>query len=330
MMFVKPASANVQAIRKGHQVTPKQILELVQLPATTRLKYGQILYEFLTESHLSNGLELRSSPGIGTVYLAGAIEAQGTGKLRSVCQKMPQEKSYDTRTALQRTGLESFVTLYEEQGCYSWRMMKFLQEDQFEQYDFCLIDGGQTWSEVGFACCLAERMLKPGGWIFLDNIGFSFRESRIKNKKWVTSKQEDEQTTRQVQCVFELLVQNNPHFGTFLRRSPLAMAQKRQAVWSSKLREQNKIEAFLYDAVERARHDPEFREELMNTPRHALSFLPNSIMDNLKALRIIETDQIVPRIQYEDSQKLIVYLDKPAWDVNIDENALNEMLKSQM
>jgi predicted O-methyltransferase YrrM len=308
-------------------LTPETILNLVQPPTNSRLKYGRILYEFIVANHLSGGLELRSSPGISTVYLAGAIEALGAGMLRSVCQKMPQQDSYDIRAALQRTGLERFVALYEESSSYSWRMMKFLQEDHFEQYDFCLIDGGQTWAGVGFACCLAERILKPDGWILLDNIDFSFRESRVKNKKWVTSKQEDEQTTHQVQCVFELLLQQNPAFGAFLRRGPLALAKKRRAVWSSELRAQNRVEVILYDAVERARQDPEFREVLMATPQHTLSFFTGSIEDNLWVVRFIDTDQMIPKIRYDNSHETVVYLDKPAWEHYTDEQALNDLLK---
>jgi len=311
-------------------LTPEQVLNLAPPTANTRLKYGRLLYELITTNHLSVGLELTSSPSISTLYLAGAIEALGAGLLRSVSQKPARTNDYDVHAALQRTHLNNFVSLYEEPRSYNWRLLKFLQDGLFEHFDFCVIDSGRTLPGVGFACCLADRLLRPGGWIVLDNINFSFRDSRKRDKAWTMSTPEDEQTIHQIRCVFELLLQENPNFGTFRKRRSVAFAQKKQAVWSSDLRSSNKREAIICDAIERARYDPEFRDELLNSPREALFLLLGSAMGDLGIARFVDTDQIAPVVSAETPEGLVVYLDRPAWEKRVDESTLNGMLQEKI
>jgi hypothetical protein len=308
-------------------LTTEEVIKIVAPPANPRLDHGRTLYEFVVANNLSVGLEIGFCPGIPTVYLAGAIDALGAGMLTSVFQKDHSREGYDVRGALMRTGLDRLVTVYEGPGSYSWRLMTMLREGHFEQYDFCMISGGHTWSEVGFACCLAERMLKPRGWMLLDNIDFSFRESRLKNRKWVRIKQEDEQTTCQVQRVSELLLRQNPLFGTFLRRGSLALAQKRSSIWSPELLSKNRREVILYDAIERARHDPEFRDQLVNAPQCALSSSPQDMIEGLDTVSFIDTNAALPRIEYEKANSIIVCLDKPRWENSASENDLETMLK---
>jgi hypothetical protein len=308
-------------------LTPDEILNSVSPPNPPRLEYGQLLYEFITTNQLSIGLELRATSDISTVYIAGAIEALGGGLLRSVHQGLPKKQDYDVRSALQATGLSDFVSIYEEPKSYSWRLMKFLQEDIYEYFDFCVIDEGTTWAGVGFACCLVERLLKPGGWIILNNLNFSFRESSNRDAAWVLGKQEDEQITRQVRCAFELLIQANPRFGSFRKRGSLAYARKTEAIWSMESRSRNKRDAIICDAVERARQDPEFRADLLLSPQSALSILSYGIFNDIGDVRFIDTDQLGPLAAMSDSEVLVVPLERPSWEKRVDESTLEAMLK---
>lgn len=284
------------------------------------------MFELITTNGLKTGLELKASPGITTVFLAGALESVGSGHLTSICQRLPRTDDYDVQAALGQTGLSSFVSVKAENHSYNWSMMKLLRDGLFESFDFCFIDRGRTWSEVGFATCLAERLLKPGGWIVLDNLRFTFRESRIKHKAWVRRMPEDEQTTRQIRCVFDLLLRESPYFGTFRTIGSLAFSRKRKEVWSSELRSKNKIEAIVCDAIERARYDPEFREELLSASRIEISSLPGSGLASQASIRFEDSDRIAPVESTEDSEGLIAYLDRPAWERTTDEDTLNNML----
>ena len=45
------------------------------------------------------------------------------------------------------------------------------------KYDFCFIDGAHTWDTDGFAFCLVDRMLRPGGWIIFDDLNWTHAHS---------------------------------------------------------------------------------------------------------------------------------------------------------
>lgn len=308
-------------------MTPEQILALVPSPTHTRLKYGQMLYEFITTNHLSVGLELKSFPDISTIYIAGAIEALETGHLRSVCEKRTRATDYDTLAALKETELNRFVSLYQEPTSYNWCLMKFLQEDIYEHFDFCVIDGGATWAGVGFACCLVERLLKPGGWIIINNLNFNFRASRQRNAPFVTKMAEEEQITRQVRCAYDLLLQSNPLFGMFRKHGSLALARKMQSMWSSETRSKNKREVTICNLVDRARHDPDFRAALISSSYKSRTCLPENMLNELGRIRFIDTDQIGPLPTVIDSGTLVVPLERPSWENRVDEATLEAMLE---
>jgi hypothetical protein len=206
--------------------------------------------------------------------------------------------------------------------------MDFLKDGRFEEFDFCLIERGTTWFEAGYGVCLAERLIKPGGWIILDNLHFTFRESTRRDSGWVRKKPEEEQTTRQIERVFELLVQENPYFGTFQRRGSVALSQKKQAVWSSTLRRKNKIELLIGRAVERASRDPEFRQELLRFPRRAMALMSGDALDGLGPIRFVDTVRPVPLSPGTDVDGTrIIYLEQPKWERRINEESLTRMLK---
>lgn len=161
----------------------------------------------------------------------------------------------------------------------------------------------------------------------LDNINFCFSESNIRHKAWVVSKPKEEQTAHQIRYVFELLLQENPRFGRFRTRGSLAFAQKRGAIWSQDLKSRNKRDVIISKIIERSRNDPDFREELLDCPPKALSFLPNDALQDLGLVRFVETDQIAPVVLDEEAGDLVVYLDRPAWERRADENTLDKMLR---
>jgi predicted O-methyltransferase YrrM len=308
-------------------VTPEEVLRRAKRPERTRLEYGRSLYGFLKANNLSVGLELKSSPGISTAYIAGVIQSQGGGLLTTVSKRSPRSAGYDIRNALNDAQLSQFVSIYEEQRSYNWRLMKLLQEGRYEQFDFCIIEG-HTWLEVGYASCLAERLLKCGGWLILDNLHFSFDGSRMRDRKWVSNLSKDERATPQIQRVFELLVQANPYFGAFRERGSLAFSQKRQTIWSSEKRHENRFELLIGRAVERARRDPEFRDELICSPQRALSQLAGGSPDEFERICFVDTDSpcpVSPGIATNGIR--LIYLERPDWERCVDEETLEQMLR---
>lgn len=81
--------------------------------------------------------------------------------------------------------------------------MRILRDSPKMEFEFVFIDGGHTWDVTGFAFFLADRMLRPGGWILFDDLDWTIRASRSLTDSNVP---EEEATTAQVGLVFDLLV----------------------------------------------------------------------------------------------------------------------------
>src|SRR5438270_13885352 len=96
--------------------------------------------------------------------------------------------------------------------------MRMLEEALDEEktapcLDFCFIDGGHTWETDGFAFFLVDRLLRPGRWIVLDDIEWSFADSpSLRDTERVWAMTEDESTEHQVRKVVDLLVRTTPGY----------------------------------------------------------------------------------------------------------------------
>ncbi len=74
-----------------------------------------------------------------------------------------------------RAGLADRVELVYEETSYTWYLQRLLRQQlhdgQIEPvFDFVFLDGAHTWDVDGFAFLLVDRLLKPGGWILLDDL----------------------------------------------------------------------------------------------------------------------------------------------------------------
>ena len=243
-------------------MTPEEVLRKINISSRPRLKYGKLLYELLTENHLIRGLEVKPDPSLSTLYLAAAVSENQGGTLTSVWHT-PLRPSYDVVQALSDADLSTFVSIYEEPSSYNWRLMKLLKDGHFESYDFCVIEAGMSWYSVGFACCLMERLLKPGGWIVIDNLRFNYKDSHMFNRKWISTKPEEELTACQASLAFELLIQSSPFFQNHRIHDSVGFAQKTQAVWSQEAMIKSSREVIVGKAVDRARVDADYRDSLL-------------------------------------------------------------------
>jgi predicted O-methyltransferase YrrM len=289
---------------------PDEVLTYVGNLPYMRIDAAWMFYDFITGNRLSTGLELGFFHGVSTAYLAGAIQDVGPGSLTTVdrmdaCERMPNVESI-----LQKAGLAGFVRVYYEPKSFNWRLMKLLEEQCDESFDFCYIDGGHTWYDTGFAFCLVARLLKPGGWVIFDDLYFTFRQSSLREKPWVKRMPEEEQVMPQVQQVFELLVEKDPQFGSFRRLGRFAFAQKRTAA-AVGAKPANQEDILLSRAFEHARTDPAFRQALLHSPSHTLADYSGQSPAEFHHLRIVDTGALAPRSsQMLDSGEKIVPLER--------------------
>jgi predicted O-methyltransferase YrrM len=168
------------------------------------------IYDFVRREQPRECLELGFAHGVGTVYIASALEANGEGRITSVDRAAAREFDPPAEELVARAGLEHRVELVREESTYNWflhrRIGERSRDGRCEPYlDFCFIDGAHTWVDDGFAFFLVDKLLRPGGWILFDDLNWRMPES------W-SDVPEHERRMTQMNEVFELLVQQHPAY----------------------------------------------------------------------------------------------------------------------
>jgi len=276
-----------------------------------RVEQARIFYDLITHNRLTNCLELGFFHGVSTAYIAGAIQDLQQGHLTTIDLTTASAREPNVGWILSETGLGHLVTIHLEKRSFNWRLMRMLQEGQFETFDFCYLDGGHTWYDTGFAFCLVERLLRPGGWAVFDDLHFTFRESSNSEKPWVRRMPEEEQTEPQVQRVFELLVETNPNFCDFRRMGQFGFARKRESSWATRTRETNQTEAIVAQALEVARTDVNLRNGLLTSPARTLSKLSMRPQDDFSHFVFAESQSLGPLpSEVSEYGSTIVYMER--------------------
>jgi predicted O-methyltransferase YrrM len=175
---------------------------------------GEELHEFVREHRFERCMELGMAHGGSAVYIASALEANGAGHLDSVDLHIAKERVPPATETLKRAGLEHRVTLNYEDTSYTWFLHDKLREqlrdgERIEPlYDFVFIDGAHTWDVDALAFALVDRLLKPGGWILLDDLDWNIGDSD-------TSLPQVQRDLPHVREIWELLALTHPQYDEF-------------------------------------------------------------------------------------------------------------------
>jgi predicted O-methyltransferase YrrM len=181
---------------------------------------GRVLYDHLRATKPETVLELGTAHGVSAAYIAAAIEANGHGRLTTVDSSQFRWQDPAPEEVLAFVGLRDWVSFERSYSTYNW----FLKE-QIEQrsdtsgnceplYDFCFLDGQKNWTVDGLAVFLIEKLLRPGGWLLMDDLGWTYSPDR---QGWhytidIGSLSEEERREPHVRAVFELIVKQHPAF----------------------------------------------------------------------------------------------------------------------
>jgi predicted O-methyltransferase YrrM len=198
---------------------------------------GSELHRFVTEHRPTDCLELGFAHGVGSVYIASALEANGQGRLTSVDNRSALERDPRASDMVERAGLSERVEFVYEDTSYTWFLHDKMREQLREGsrieplYDFIFIDGAHSWDVDGLAFALADRLLKPGGHILLDDLDWRFDE------RWPDIP-EHQRSLEQVREVWELMALTSPGYDEFrtdggwgwMRKSTEASVQVRTVV----------------------------------------------------------------------------------------------------
>lgn len=97
---------------------------------------------------------------------------------------------------------------YQMRDSYTWSLKKLLEQHEEPIWDYVFIDGAHTWDVDGFAFLLCDMLLKPGGYMDLDDYHWTLAGSEaMKSFPAVLQAYTEEQMqAKQVASVIELLV----------------------------------------------------------------------------------------------------------------------------
>jgi len=186
---------------------------------------GRVLYEHIRKQRPENLLELGTARGGSAVFIAAALEANGKGHLTSVDSSRWKWRKPTPEEFLDGSGVGNRVTLDKRFSTYTWFLKTELEACLDEagvvrpKYDFIFLDGAKNWSTDGLAVVIAERLLRPGGWLLLDDLGWSYEQDV--DSAWhyeieIGKLSTEERVQPHLRAAFDLLVRTNPAFDYFL------------------------------------------------------------------------------------------------------------------
>jgi len=186
---------------------------------------GRRVYDHVRRTRPAEALELGTAHGVGAAYIAAALQATGTGHLTTVDHG---GAAFDPspETVLERAGLADRVTIVRAHSSYDWYLKEQLQRvsdgdgNASPYLDFCYLDGCKNFSVDGLAVVLIERLLRPGGWLLMDDLEWTYESN-----PWIAPPgdgrpfgplSEAEQSEPHLLAVFELIVKQLPSFTHFV------------------------------------------------------------------------------------------------------------------
>jgi predicted O-methyltransferase YrrM len=178
---------------------------------------GRRVYDHIRETGAREVLELGTAHGVGAAYMAAALPSGG--HLTTVDFA---GASYDPspETVLARAGVADRVDVVRAHSSYTWWLKERVQErtdahgNVTPYLDFVYLDGSKNWTVDGFAVVLVEKLLRPGGWLLMDDLGFTYADAGTEATDGVVHRElsEAERTEPHLRAVFDLIVAQHPSF----------------------------------------------------------------------------------------------------------------------
>jgi len=185
------------------------------------------VYDHIREARPDAVLELGTAHGVSAMYMAAALEANGRGHLTTVDHGTA---AYDPPPERVLGNLSHRVTIVRAHSSYNWWLMRQIEAASDEHgncepaYDFAYLDGAHNFTVDGLAVVLIEKLLRPGGWLLMDDLDWTYRDNPWfepqpgagGNPAPFAPLSDDERDAGQVRAVFEIVVKQHPAFSRFV------------------------------------------------------------------------------------------------------------------
>ncbi len=181
---------------------------------------GRIVYDHVRAQRPRDVLELGTAHGVGAAYMAAALADNGAGHLTTVdfagarYEPAPEQ-------VLTRAGVADRVSVVREHSSYTWWLKERVGERSDRAgnvaplYDFVYLDGAKNWTIDGLAVILVEKLLRPGGWLLLDDLDWTYAQDPGRDATdGIVHRElsEAERTEPHLRAVFDLIVGQHPSF----------------------------------------------------------------------------------------------------------------------
>ena len=175
---------------------------------------GRLVYDHVKRTDATDVLELGTAHGVGAAYMAAAGANVTTVDFAGA--------SYDPspEAVVAKAGVADRVAIVREYSSYTWWLKTQVETHSGPQYDFVYLDGAKNWTIDGLAVILIEKLLRPGGWLLMDDLEWTYAQDPGREATdGIVHRElsEPERTQPHLRAVFDLIVAQHPSF-TELRR----------------------------------------------------------------------------------------------------------------
>ena len=181
---------------------------------------GRVVYDHVRSARPVEVLELGTAHGVGAAYMAAALADNGAGRLTTVDFA---GAAYDPapEQVLARAGVADRVEVVRAYSSYTWWLKEQVQarsdaDGNCEpRFDFVYLDGAKNWTVDGLAVVLIEKLLRPGGWLLMDDLDWTYAQDPGREATdGIVHRElsEPERTEPHLRAVFELIVAQHPSF----------------------------------------------------------------------------------------------------------------------
>jgi predicted O-methyltransferase YrrM len=179
---------------------------------------GRLIYDHIRSTGARDVLELGTAYGVGAAYMAAAGANVTTVDFAGAAYD-PSPEETARRAEVQFTIVREFST-------YTWWLKEQIAAradahgNVEPAYDFVYLDGAKNWTIDGLAVVLVEKLLRPGGWLLMDDLEWTYADAGGREATdGIVHRDlsEPERTEPHLRAVFDLIVAQHPSF-TELRR----------------------------------------------------------------------------------------------------------------
>ncbi len=176
------------------------------------------VYQCVIATRSRDCLELGTGHGATTCVIAAALEEIGGGTITTIDHK--PDRKHNISELAQVTGMQRHVRAIVHPAGYDWTLMGMLRAQTAAGrcepcVDFCYLDGAHEWVTDALAALLVIRLLRPGGWLMMDDLNFRLRGSHPGWERELGHKTKEELDTPQIGMVFDLLVKTHSDLERF-------------------------------------------------------------------------------------------------------------------